>query len=94
MNEYCDHCKRLIPAVGQEMACESCGFRSTYSGRAMTIKQALRALSANEKRDKQMDRSISERRRHAREIVKAGWAWNYRRAIQMLGQDWGIRIVW
>lgn len=91
MHEYCNACHHVKPA---DAAPCSCGYLDPYPGEILTIKAALRRIKAHEASDGQDDRSISFLRRFARETIRAGWAWNYRHAIQLKGQDWGIRVVW
>lgn len=95
MNEYCDQCGHQSAAVSPCVPCQKCGHHSVSpDGPILTIRQALREISRLEHGDGQTDRSMSLLRRYARETVRAGWAKNYRRAVQMKGQDWGIRVVW
>ena len=95
MREYCNRCHASKPVdPADSLAQCRCGHADPYPGEIMTIKAALRRIKTYEADDGHTERGISFLRRYVRETVHAGWAWNYRRAIQLKGQDWGIRVVW
>ena len=92
MVEYCDRCRHLVPVAPH---CPRCGFR--MDGVPVPYHVGIRQVVRKERwqaEGRGPIQSIVDFRRWAAEIVRHWWAVDVHRAIQMLGQNWGIRIVW